>query len=242
MPAERAKEVASPKHNRILMIDDNESLVGIMSIKLQHAGYRVDSATVSSEGYTMAIERSYDLVILDVTMPGLSGYEICRDLRAHGVLTPILMLSGVTEKPSIVQSLELGADDYLTKPFNHNELMARLQALVRRNKKSFASQKLAQGGLGLDVENGTITYNGNTAQLTRKEALLLRRLMYEAPEPVARDALLKDVWEIGDMHTSNRLDVYVRRLRAKLESIDAADFVQTLRGKGYYFAGPGDKE
>lgn len=222
------------------MIDDDEALLGIMAIKLQHSGYRVDTAAQSVQGYALASKQSYDVVILDITMPGLSGLDICRNLRAEGILTPILILSGNTEKPDIVRGLELGADDYLTKPFNHHELIARLRALVRRNRKTFNSRLIQKNGLGLDNNTGIVRFGEVAVQLTRKESLLLKRLMYEAPEPVKRELLLKDVWEIDDMHTSNRLDVYIRRLRAKLDNMGAINLIQTQRGIGYSF-GPKNK-
>lgn len=217
------------------MIDDDEPLVGVMSIRLKQAGYDVDTAVKSREGYALASKQPYDIIILDVMMPGLSGFEVCSGLRSQGVLTPILMLSGKTEKTNIVHSLELGADDYLTKPFSHDELIARLKALVRRNRRSFATRWVSKYGLVLDVTNNSARYGDKTAPLTRKEAFLLRRLMYEAPEAVGREQLLKDVWEIDDMHTSNRLDVYVRRLRSKLQVIGANNLVHTVRGSGYRF-------
>lgn len=227
--------------NRVLMIDDDESLVGIMAIKLKHSGYNVDTAVQGSLGYAMAVQQPYDVVILDITMPGLNGLDICKNLRAQGILTPILMLSGKTDKPDIVHSLELGADDYLTKPFNHTELVARLRALVRRNKRTFPARWVKGGGLELDLNNCQAKFGGQSTLLTKKEVLLLRRLMDESPEAVTREVLLKDVWGIDDMHTSNRLDVYVRRLRAKLEQINAVGLVHTLRGSGYYF-GSVDKD
>jgi len=220
------------------MIDDDESLVGVMAIKLRHLGYRVDTAVQGSQGFAMATKQPYDVVILDVAMPGLNGYEVCKNLRDQGVLTPILMLSGQTDKVNIIKSLELGADDYLTKPFSHNELVARLKALVRRDRKTFSARVVKNQGLELDTNSNVVSYNGRSVVLTGKEAMLLKRLMFGAFEPVNRERLLKDVWGIDDLHTSNRLDVYVRRLRFKLEAIGAADLIHTQRGKGYYFGLP----
>ncbi|MCW1908697.1 MAG: response regulator transcription factor [Candidatus Saccharibacteria bacterium] len=223
------------RHNHVLMIDDDESLLGIMSIKLEHSGYKVDTAAKSSMGYDLALSQPYDALIVDLIMPGLNGMEICKSLRAEGVLTPILMLSGNTEKVTIVESLELGADDYLTKPFSHTELVARLRALVRRNRKTFHARWVEKEGVSLDTHNNRIGFGDKTINLTRKEALLLKRLMCESPEPVDREQLLNDVWEIDNHHTSNRLDVYIRRLRAKLAEIGADNLIHTRRGSGYNF-------
>lgn len=219
------------------MIDDDESLVGIMAIRLKQFGYRVDTSTVSTEGYNMALKQPYDIIILDVTMPSLNGPKVCGMLRTKGILTPILMLSGVTDKPNIVQCLELGADDYLTKPFSHTELIARLKALVRRNQKDFSVRWVNKHGLDLDTVKNMAVFEGRSMSLTKKESMLLGRLMNESPEPIARELLLKDVWGINYMHTSNRLDVYVRRLRCKLENIRANNLLHTVRGYGYYFDG-----
>lgn len=227
--------------HHVLMIDDDESLVGIMAIKLTHLGYKVDTAVQSAEGFAMASKHPYDLLILDIKMPGMDGIEICRNLRSQGILTPILMLSGKTDKPDIVKSLDIGADDYLTKPFSQTELVARMRALVRRNRKTFPARWVRVCGVELDIPNSTVINNGKSVMLTNKEASLLRRLMDESPDTVSREQLLKDVWGIDDMHTSNRLDVYVRRLRFKLEGIGADHFIRTLRGSGYYF-GPLEKD
>jgi DNA-binding response OmpR family regulator len=217
------------------MIDDDESLLGIMSIKLQHSGYRVDTAAKSTAGYTLALKQSYDALILDVTMPELGGIELCQNLRSEGIMTPILMLSGNTERTSIIRSLELGADDYLTKPFNHTELVARLSALVRRNHKAFDSRWVEKDGVRLDTGSNKVSCGSQSVGLTHKESLLLRRLMFESPEAVDRECLLSDVWEIENHHTSNRLDVYIRRLRAKLSGIGANNLIHTRRGNGYSF-------
>jgi DNA-binding response OmpR family regulator len=221
--------------SHVLMIDDDAPLVGVMSMRLRQAGYEVDTAIQSKDGYALACNQPYDIIILDLMMPGLSGFDVCSGLRSQGVLTPILMLSGKAEKTNIVQGLDLGADDYLTKPFSHDELIARLKALVRRNKRTFNTRWVSKAGLMLDITTNIARYGDKTALLTRKEALLLSRLMYEAPETVGRELLLKDVWEIDDMHTSNRLDVYVRRLRSKLQTIGADELVHTMRGSGYRF-------
>jgi len=167
--------------------------------------------------------------------------DICKDLRSQGVLTPILILSGQSEKLSVVKGLELGADDYLTKPFSQNELIARLSALVRRNNKSFAVHWAHKYGIGLNVSTYTVHAGTKTVKLTKKESLLLQRLMHESPMPASRTKLLEDVWGIDDLHTSNRLDVYIRRLRWKLEQLTHKNLIHTVRGQGYYFIPPSDK-
>lgn len=220
---------------RILLVDDDEQLVTLLSIRLSKAGFAVTAATSAEDGYQQARQGDYDAIVLDLLLPRISGLEICAKLRAHGVLTPVLILSGQTQKEVVVRGLNVGADDYLTKPFNDSELIARVKALLRRNKKAFGLQSIERHGLTLDVQNHTAHFGSNYIALTRKETLLLKRLMAEAPEPVARLALLQDVWGIGDTHASNRLDVYVRRLRKKLEALGSDAYVHTVRSGGYYF-------
>ena len=218
------------------MIDDDESLVGIMSIRLKQAGYEVDSAMRGADGLALAAQQDYDVLILDVNMPGQDGFEVCQALRASGVLTPILMLSGKTEEASIIRGLELGADDYMTKPFSHVELLARLRALVRRSNRSFSARTIERQGISLDTAASAVHTDSKVVRLTQKEALLLQRLMEASPSVVGREQLLSDVWGIDDTHTSNRLDVYVRRLRDKLKKIDRGYLIHTQRSSGYYLA------
>jgi len=221
--------------NRLLIVDDDEQLVSMLSIKLTALGYQVDGALTAADGLRQALKDNYDVIILDILMPKRSGLEICEDLRAKGVLTPVLILSGKTEKNSIVKGLELGADDYLTKPFSNTELAARLKALTRRNKKSFSSQLLNRHGVELDVLAHVARFGEEFILLTEKETLLLKRLMSEAPRSVPRAVLLQDVWGVRDTYASNRLEVYIRRLRTKLEALSGNSHIRTIRGAGYYF-------
>lgn len=227
-------------NNRVLIIDDDEQLTSLLSIRLNRAGYKADTALSADEGYDLAIVHKYDVIILDIMMPKRSGSDLCKDLRDEGILAPILMLSGKTEKESIIQSLEVGADDYLTKPFSHEELLARLKALVRRNKKGFPTQWVRQNNIELDVNKMIVRNEKNEVGLTNKETHLLQRLMHDSPRPVARQVLLEDVWGINDAHTSNRLDVYIRRLRKKMEILGNNSHIHTMRGRGYSF-GPIDR-
>jgi DNA-binding response OmpR family regulator len=225
------------KNSYILMIDDDIALVGIMAIKLRQIGYNVDTATQSNLGFSMARKKQYDAIILDVTMPGFNGFEVCQKLRACGVLVPILMLSGMADKPNIVHGLDAGADDYMTKPFSHNELDARLQALIRRTRRAYNSCTVSCSGVLLDIAESRVSYEDKSVFLTKKESLLLRKLIDETPTVITREKLLKDVWGINDMYASNRLDVYIRRLRIKMRTIGAEHCIRTLRGSGYYFRG-----
>jgi DNA-binding response OmpR family regulator len=229
--------VMSLTGTRILIIDDDEHLVALLSMKLSKVGYKVDEATTAAQGYKLAVDNDYDVIVLDLVMPKQSGLEVCQQLRSNGILTPILILSGRTDKNIVVRGLEAVADDYLTKPFSGNELVARIRALLRRNKKTFQAQLLERFGIELDILTNEARRGNKTVNLTKKETLLLQRLMSEAPKPVSRNALLQDVWGIGNsIHASNRLDVYIRRLRSKLKSLDTdGSQIHTVRGSGYNF-------
>ncbi|HSX44331.1 MAG TPA: response regulator transcription factor [Candidatus Saccharimonadales bacterium] len=227
-------------YSKVLLVDDDSQLTEVLSIKLRHAGYLADTACNGEEGFRMASRNPYDAIVLDITMPERSGLEVCKDLRRQGVLTPILILSGKSEEPSVVQGLDLGADDYLAKPFSQNELVARLSALVRRHNKSFAVHWAHKYGIGLNLDTYTVHVGAKSVKLTKKEALLLQRLMHESPSPTSRAVLLQDVWGIDDLHTSNRLDVYIRRLRWKLEQLTHQNLIHTVRGQGYYFSQQAD--
>lgn len=220
---------------RLLLIDDDEQLVALLVMRLEKTGYDVAFATKPESGYEMALTGAYDVIVLDVLMPRISGVEMCARLREHGVLTPILLLSGQSEKGTIVHGLDAGADDYLTKPFNDAELVARICALLRRQKKSFHTNTLECCGVMLDVVASAATIGDAYISLTPKETLLLKRLMAESPQPVPRLALLQDVWGIGATHASNRLDVYIRRLRQKLHQPNSTEYIHTVRASGYYF-------
>lgn len=220
---------------RLLLIDDDEQLVGLLVMRLERAGYAVTAITRPEEGYRTAVSGGYDAIVLDVIMPRVSGFEMCARLRERGVLTPILLLSGQSEKDTIVRGLNAGADDYLTKPFHEAELIARIRALLRRQKKSFHTTALESCGVTLDMVASVAIIDDMRILLTPKEVLLLKRLMAEAPHPVSRLALLQDVWGIGAGHSSNRLDVYIRRLRQKLRQPKNEDYIHTVRNGGYYF-------
>lgn len=220
---------------RVLIVDDDEQLVDLVSLRLTQVGFTVDATTKAAEGRTLALQNEYDAIILDVVMPKESGLEICTKLRSAGVLAPIIILSAKTEKEIIVEGLDVGADDYLTKPFSVNELVARLRALLRRSKKTFDMQTLQREDVRLDIPLSVVWLGQTSVALTKKETLLLRRLMSESPRPVPRQMLLQDVWGVSSDHASNRLDVYIRRLRKKLQTAGGEVCIHTVRSGGYYF-------
>jgi len=218
---------------RILLIDDDISLLRILSIQLSYNGFVVDTAATGKKGLSLATNIEYDVIVLDMNLPDQNGIAVCHEIRARGITTPILILSGVTNKKTIVSGLETGADDYLEKPFYKTELQARINALIRRSQLSFPSSLHCFRGLILDSENGTIQTAQQPLKLTEVEVLVMRCLMQSAPKTVRREDLFDRVWGISDEHTSNRLDVYIRRLRGKLMRLETDICICTVYGKGY---------
>jgi OmpR-family two-component system manganese-sensing response regulator len=218
---------------RILLIDDDISLLKILSLQLTYSGFIVDIAETGKRGLNMVLRGEYDTIVLDIGLPDKSGMSVCRDIRANGITTPILILSGETSKKTVVGGLQTGADDYLEKPFYKTELLARINALIRRNQQSFSSSLHSYRGLVLDSKNYTLQTVQRPLKLTEMEALVMQNLMRFAPKTVTREELFQRVWGISNEHASNRLDVYVRRLRHKLLKLETGITIHTVYGKGY---------
>jgi DNA-binding response OmpR family regulator len=218
---------------RVLLIDDDRSLLQVLTMQLTYDGFRVESAMTGREGLHMAKDSPFDVIVLDMGLPDENGMEICRSLRKVGVITPTLILSGDTNKKTVVGGLKAGADDYLEKPFYKAELLARINALIRRNQRSFTSSILNYGGLELDMQNSTLQTNTLLLKLTAIELALMFALMQHAPKIVSREELFNRVWGINDEHASNRLDVYIKRLRQKFNQLETPTTIQTVYGKGY---------
>lgn len=223
--------IGSRKHT--LLIDDDPSLLRILALQLKHNGFEVETAKNGTEGVDKALRGTYDVIVLDMDLPDRNGLTVCEDLRHNGVLTPILFLSGVTDKKTVVNGLRVGGDDYLEKPFYKAELLERIYALIRRNERLFVSSKLSFGDIVLDVHSQVVQVNHQPLQLTSKEMSLLRCLMQSAPKTVSRNKLFKQVWGINDEHASNRLDAYIKRLRHKLQGLDVSTTIETIYGQGY---------
>jgi DNA-binding response OmpR family regulator len=219
----------------VLLVDDDEQLVELLAMKLTKAGYLTATACKPEEGYRQALQGEFDVIVLDLLMPRLGGMDICKNLRGKGIMTPIIILSGQTEKGAIINGLNAGADDYMTKPFDDSELDARITALLRRNRRSYHTDTLERDGITLDTATRILHSADRSTVLTGKETMLLKRLMAEAPKPTPRLSLLHDVWGISGDHASNRLDVYIRRLRQKLRFVSGQPYIHTIRGGGYYF-------
>jgi two-component system OmpR family response regulator len=213
---------------RVLVVEDEVKLAAIIRRGLRAAGHAADVAVRGEDAIWMAGATGYSAIVLDLMLPGIDGFEVCRRLRADGVRTPILMLTARDGVRDRVAGLDAGADDYLVKPFAFDELLARLRALTRR-PEAVRATLLEAGGLTLDPAARTVRRDVGCVDLTPREFALLEVLMERAGEPVTRFELLERVWDDGYEHRSNVIDVYVGYLRDKL----GTEVIETVRGVGY---------
>jgi DNA-binding response OmpR family regulator len=218
--------IASPR--RILLIDDEPRILDFVSRGLQSEGFEVDVASSGAQGMEMAMSGRYDVIILDLLMPGLDGTSVLRQVVDRRPDQPVIILSALGDPDSKVGCLDLGADDYLTKPFVLDELIARIRARLRAHARP-SVPKLAAGRLTLDVVSREADTGFGPVALAEREFLLLQELMRNAGTTVSKERLLNSVWGYNFDPGTNVLEVYVRRLRAKLGS----DLLQTVRGEGY---------
>jgi two-component system alkaline phosphatase synthesis response regulator PhoP len=226
--------------SRILLVEDEPGLVLTLTDLLVAEGYTVESATDGPAGLARASKEAFDLVVLDVMLPGLNGFEVCRELRQQGKDLAILMLTAKTQLTDRVVGLKLGADDYLAKPFEPPELLARIEALLRRVKKEKLTPVLRFqfGNVEVDFEKGDVRKDGVAISLAGKELDLLRYLVDHRGRVVSRDELLEGVWQYQPGVSSRTIDVHVAWLRQKLEeNPQTPRHIHTVRGVGYRFAG-----
>jgi DNA-binding response OmpR family regulator len=226
---------------RILLVDDEPLIVDSLSYSLEREGFEVKSAMDGTRALEYAEKFDPDLIVLDLLLPDISGFEVCRRLREKSS-TPVIMLTALGEEIDRVQGLEVGADDYLAKPFSFRELLARIRATIRRvelDKQAQQAQPVSLKNLSLDPVARRVYKHKNELQLSAREFDLLAALMTNAGRAMSREELLQLVWGdewIGDPRT---LDVHVRWLRLKVEDDPAVpNYIQTVRGYGYRFAGP----
>ena len=224
---------------RVLLVEDEESLVLTLSDRLEAEGYRVEARGDAESALVLAAEKAFDLAILDVMLPGMDGFALCRELRHRGLSLPVLMLTARSEVVDKVVGLKLGADDYLTKPFEMVELLARLEALLRRSSAgSPAADVFVFGEVRADFRRAEVTRGGEPVPLSSLEMRLLRYLIEHRGEVVSRDRLLDEVWGYDAMPVSRTVDVHVASLRAKVEANPSHPvFIVTVHRSGYRFDG-----
>ena len=216
---------------RILVVEDERRVASFVSRALRENSYTVDLAESGEKAIEMATATPYDSILLDIRLPGLSGIQVCRELRESKIDTPILMLTARGLVEQRVEGLDAGADDYLTKPFAVAELLARVRALMRRRAGS--GRMLRYADLELDRHERRLTRAGRTIALTAKEFALLEFLLSRAPEVVARTEIIEHVWDTHFDPGTNLVEVYVNRLRQKIPGDGNSKLIQTVHGVGY---------
>lgn len=221
---------------KILVVEDDKKVGSFLAKGLREEGYSVDVANDGEDGLLKAGVHDYDLVLLDVMLPGKTGFEVVRELRSRESTVPVLMLTARDDRQDIVMGLDAGADDYLTKPFGLDELLARVRALLRRGGAS-RPDRLLYGDVELDRVAHQARRHGEKLDLTPKEFQLLEYLMLNAERVVRRTELLEKVWDLSFDPMSNVVDVHVGHLRRKLRGEDEGyePLVHTVRGVGYVF-------
>jgi heavy metal response regulator len=222
---------------RILVVEDEQKMAAFIKRGLEEEGAAVDVAADGEEGLFQATGSSYDLIILDISLPRLDGLEVCRRLRGERVSTPILLLTARDSIEMKVSGLDSGADDYLTKPFAFAELLARMRALTRRNRAE-VNMRLEIGDLKLDPLTRRVTRDGRLIQLTSKEFALLECFMRHPDQVLSRTILAEKVWDETFDAFTNVIDVYVNYLRNKIDRDFSPKLIHTVRGAGYVLRKP----
>ena len=222
---------------RVLIVEDEAKMAGLIRRGLRQEGMAADLAGKGEDALWMAGSTDYDAIVLDLMLPGIDGFEVCRRLRDDGVISPILMLTARDGVPDRVAGLDAGADDYLVKPFSYAELLARLRALARRGNGQ-RSPELQVGDLRLSPAKRQVWRGDDEIDLSAKEFAVLEVFMRRPGEVLSRFQLLEHAWDYDYENRSNVVDVYVRYLREKIDRPFGRDSIETLRGAGYRLCAP----
>ena len=218
---------------RILLVEDEEKLSRMVELELRYEGYEVEKAFDGRTGLERALAGDFDLILLDIMLPALSGMEVLRRLRKERQ-TPVILLTARDAVVDKVSGLDAGADDYVTKPFAIEELLARIRAALRKRPAAPAeAPKLTCGALVMDVERHEVSVSGTPVELTRREFDLLRYLLENKEKVISRESLLDNVWGFDFVGETNAVDVYIRFLRAKIDEAFGIKLIHTVRGVGY---------
>jgi len=217
---------------KILLVEDEEKLARFIELELCHEGYIVTKAFTGRDGYELAASGSFDLILLDIMLPELNGMEVLRRLRRISS-TPVIMLTARDEVMDKVAGLDQGADDYITKPFAIEELLARIRATLRKRSGSANGEILSAAGVNLDLRRHSVTVRGAPVELTKREFDLLHYLLKNKEVVITREMLLENVWEYDFDGGTNAVDVYIRFLRAKIDEAFDIKLIHTVRGVGY---------
>jgi DNA-binding response OmpR family regulator len=230
----------SSRRMRILLIEDNATVARTIQISLEQHGYCVDVVGTVHDGDEAAVIERHDAIIIDVMLPDGDGVELCRQLRRQKVATPILMLSALGSTPQKVVGLDAGADDYLSKPFESEELLARLRSLLRRSQATEGAV-MQSGDIVMDLREHRVSLDGVEVKLSAKEFALLEYMMRNPGRLLTRTMISESVWDMNYESSSNVIDVYVSSLRRKIDRGQASRRIQTVVGSGYRFVDPGER-
>ncbi|PAP77795.1 response regulator transcription factor [Rubrivirga marina] len=223
---------------RLLVVEDDPHIAEFVQTGLREAGYAVDRAVDGHEAFALATNEPYDAAVVDLMLPRLDGLGLIEQLRQRGVATPVLILSAKRSVDDRVRGLEAGGDDYLTKPFAFAELLARVQALIRRSTGAAEATRLTAGPVAIDLIGRTVTRAGDEIDLQPREFSLLEYLVRHAGRVVSKTAIHQHVWDFDFTPQTNVVEVLVHRLRQKVERDDAPPLIHTVRGAGYVFRTP----
>ena len=231
----REEALPQPRQVRILVVEDDLAILTGVTINLRHEGFEVIQAQDGETGLKKALDESPDIVILDVMMPGMNGYEVLEEIRRRGIKVPVIMLSAKGLEQDKIMGLDLGADDYISKPFSIREFIARIRAVLRRHQET-APTLLTFGFVEVDTEKHIVLKNGQSVPMTAQEFRMLQYLAEHPDRVLTRKAILEGAWGFDYQGTSRTVDNFVRNLRAKLEEDpeNPAHFI-TVRGVGYRF-------
>ncbi|MCU7497273.1 MAG: response regulator transcription factor [Ignavibacteria bacterium] len=227
--------------NRILIVEDETHMRMGLADNLEFEGYEIDQAEEGNEGLTKILENQYSLILLDVMLPNMSGFEICKTIRAKGISTPLILLTAKGEEIDKVRGLELGADDYITKPFSLRELLARVKAVLRRGEMSSPEKKSVMAKIGrleVDFPSYNAFSEGCQVQMSHKEYEILKYLYEHKNRTVSRDDLLKNIWGYEERVTTRTVDNFILKLRQKIEEDhEHPQVILTVHGTGYKLLG-----
>jgi len=217
---------------RILVVEDEKKIAALIKRGLKEEGYAADIAEDGIEGEFLAATNQYDAIILDIMLPKMDGVSLCKSLRAKKISTPIIMVTAKDAVSDKVEGLDSGADDYLTKPFAFEELLARVRSLLRKHENQLTT-KLNVGPLELDLVSHKVARDGKEIALTTKEYALLEYLMRNAGSVITRTMISEHVWDINFDTDTNVIDVYINYLRKKIDDGFKKELIHTIRGRGY---------
>ena len=225
--------MSEKEQDKILIVEDEEKLNRMIELELKYEGYETGKAFDGRTGLEMALSGEYQLVLLDIMLPGLNGLEVLRRIRREDEALPVILLTARDTTMDKVSGLDLGADDYITKPFAIEELLARIRAALRKRTTAPEETLLIAGPLAMNVDKHQVTVKDQPVELTKKEFDLLRHLLENKGHVLSRETLLDSVWGFDFVGETNSVDVYIRFLRSKLDEAFGVKLIHTVRGVGY---------